>query len=77
MVHPVSSNFVFQYDGLNRLTNMLDGVGATAFAWTPGSQLATEDGPWNDDVVNYTYNNRLRGGVSINGSVLTFDTSCA
>ncbi|MGB7768985.1 MAG: hypothetical protein WBN22_09065 [Verrucomicrobiia bacterium] len=41
----------FAYDALNRLTNMLDGLGDTTFTWTPGNQLAGENGPWTDDAV--------------------------
>jgi len=44
------------YDPLNRLTSMVDGIGLTAFAWTPGSQLASENGPWANDTVSYSYN---------------------
>ncbi len=65
VVYPVSTNLVFQYDGLNRLTNMMDAIGATAFTWTPGDQLAGETGPWANDAIGYTYNNRLRGSVSL------------
>lgn len=57
----------FVYDGLNRLTNMLDGFGNTTFTWTPGNQLAVENGPWGEDAVNYNYdpNSRLRIGMSV------------
>jgi RHS repeat-associated protein len=65
VVYPVSSNLVFKYDGLNRLTNMLDGVGSTVFGWTPGSQLATEDGPWPGDTVSYSYTDRLRTALQL------------
>ena len=51
---------------MNRLTNMVDGVGATVFAWTAGDQLAGETGPWASDAVNYTYNAaRQRSGLSL------------
>ncbi|MGH7977780.1 MAG: RHS repeat-associated core domain-containing protein [Limisphaerales bacterium] len=56
----------FAYDFLNRLTNMVDGIGATAFTWTPGNQLAGETGPWPDDAVSYTYNSvRQRSVISL------------
>jgi hypothetical protein len=45
------------YDTLNRLTNMVDGVGSTVFGWTDGDQLASETGPWVSDTAGYTYNN--------------------
>jgi len=37
-------------------------------------RFLSEDGPWSDDSVNYTYNNRLRSGLSLlapNGSPWT------
>src|SRR5439155_21703157 len=50
----------------DRLTNMLDGAGTTAFAYYAGGLLHTEDGPWANDTVTYTYNNaRLRSGLSL------------
>jgi len=57
----------FDYDGLNRLTNMLDGLGTTTFTWTPGDQLAGENGPWPNDAVNYTFDSgsRQRVGMTI------------
>jgi YD repeat-containing protein len=65
VVYPVSSNIVFQYDGLNRLISMADGTGTTGFTWTGGDQLASEQGPWADDLVTYTYANRLRNTMAI------------
>jgi YD repeat-containing protein len=59
------STINYSYDSLNRITNMTDCVGATAFTWTDGNQLASEDGPWTADSVNYAYNNRLRSGMSL------------
>ena len=65
VAYPASSNLTFRYDGLNRLTNMVDGVGATAFTWTDGGQLASEVGPWPSSTVSYTYNDRLRSGLTV------------
>jgi RHS repeat-associated protein len=61
------SGIFFAYDALNRLTNMLDSLGNTAFTWTPGDQLAVENGPWPNDAVNYSYDvgSRQRIGMSI------------
>jgi RHS repeat-associated protein len=53
------------YDADNRLTNMIDGIGATSYAYDGAGQLLSEGGPWQDDIVSYTYNNRLRTGMSI------------
>ena len=53
------------YDRDNRLTNMVDGVGTTAYGYDAVGQLLSEDGPWANDTVSYTYNNRLRSGLSL------------
>ncbi len=51
----------FAYDALNRSTNMVDGVGTTAYSYDAAGQLLSEAGPWaDDDTVSYTYANRLR-----------------
>jgi YD repeat-containing protein len=55
-----SHSLSYSYDNINELTSMSDGVGTTTFTYTPGQQLASETGPWTDDVVAYTYNDRLR-----------------
>jgi len=65
VVYPVSSNFSFAYDGNNRLTNMLDGVGTTAYSYNSAGQVLSEDGPFASDTVSYTYANRLRAGLNI------------
>jgi len=61
-----TSNIFYNYDSLNRLTNMADGLGSTTFTWTDGGQLAGEDGPWGDDAVSYSYDNvRQRSGLNL------------
>jgi RHS repeat-associated protein len=55
----------FNYDALNRLISMSDGIGTTTFGWTDGSQLQSEVGPWASDALNYTYANRLRASMSL------------
>ncbi|MGO8928263.1 MAG: RHS repeat-associated core domain-containing protein [Limisphaerales bacterium] len=65
IVHPVSANISLAYDALNRLTTMVDGVGTTAYGYDNVGQLLSEDGPWADDTVSYTYTNRLRASVSV------------
>jgi RHS repeat-associated protein len=62
---PLTAPIALRYDLLNRLTNMVDGIGSTVFAWTPGGQLASEDGPWSSDAVSYGYSHRLRSGLSL------------
>jgi len=64
VVYPVSTNLTMRYDALNRLTNMVDAVGATVYGYAD-QFLAAEDGPWANDTVSYTYNNRLRSGLSL------------
>src|SRR5436853_7903940 len=54
-----------KYDALNRLTNMVDAVGTTAYSFTSGGLLQSEDGPWASDTVTYTYQNRLRTGLNL------------
>jgi YD repeat-containing protein len=65
MVYPVSSNISLAYDGLNRLTNMVDAVRTTTYSYDAAGQILSEDGPWADDTVSYTYNNRLRASMSV------------
>ena len=54
-----------QYDPLDRLTNMVDAVGTTKFDYTAAGQLLSEDGPWNDDTVSYSYTHRRRTLLSL------------
>jgi RHS repeat-associated protein len=63
--YPTNTDVSFQYDWLNRLTNMADASGTTTYTYTPGNQLLTEDGPWANDTVTNTYVNRLRTSLSL------------
>jgi RHS repeat-associated protein len=65
IVYASSPAISLQYDTLNRLTNMLDGTGTTSYGYDAAGQVLSEDGPWADDTVSYTYNNRLRTGMSV------------
>ena len=72
--YPAPPSVTFSYDADNRLTNMVDGVGTTAYAYDQVGQLLSEGGLWPDDTVNYTNQNRLRMGLSLahpNGSPWT------
>ena len=61
-----STDIRLAYDALNRLTNMVDATGSpTAYSYTGGSLMASEDGPWDNDTVSYTYNNRLRSSLTL------------
>jgi RHS repeat-associated protein len=65
VVYPVSSNLVMAYDGMNRLTNLVDGVGTTHYAYDGAGQPLSEGGLWQDDTVSYTYKNRLIASVTV------------
>ena len=66
IVYPQSGTISYSYDLLNRLTNMVDGVGTNLYSYTSAGLLSSEDGPWNDDTLSYTYNSqRLRSGLSV------------
>jgi RHS repeat-associated protein len=54
------------YDKLNRLTNMVTtGTFTNNFTYDAVGQLLSEGGLWPNDTVSYTYNNRLRTGLSL------------
>ncbi len=66
IVYPSSGSITMQYDSNNRLTNMVDAVGTTIFAHTDFGALLSEDGPWANDTVSYTYTtNRLRASLNL------------
>ncbi|NMD19954.1 MAG: RHS repeat protein, partial [Verrucomicrobia bacterium] len=71
VVYPVSPALTLQYDVLGRLTNLVDGVGQTRYSYA-NNRLASEDGPWAEDTVSYSYQYAgLRGGLTLlqpNGS---------
>ena len=65
VTYPVSPSITFAYDALNRVTNMVDAVGTTAYTYTSGGFLYTEDGPFANDTVTNLYVNRLRVGLGL------------
>jgi RHS repeat-associated protein len=66
ILYSVSSNIVFAYDAAHRLTNLVDGVGTTVFAYNANGLLASENGPWSNDTVSYTYKtNLLRASLTV------------
>ena len=65
ITYNVSPGISFAYDALSRPTNMVDAVGTTHYGYDQVGQLLSEDGPWNDDTVSYSYNNRLRASLNI------------
>src|ERR1051325_4369322 len=62
---PTSPDVTFAYDGLNRITNMVDGIGTTKYTYSPAGRLLTEDGPFASDTVTNVYSNRLRVALSL------------
>jgi RHS repeat-associated protein len=63
--YPVSPSVSFQYDPLNRVTNMVDAVGTTVYSYTSGGQLFTEDGPFASDTVTNRYSQRVRTSLGL------------
>jgi RHS repeat-associated protein len=63
--YAASTDVKFQYDPLNRVTNMIDAAGTTKYAYTASGQLWTEDGPFSNDTVTNSYNNRLRTALAL------------
>jgi len=61
----LQSSISYSYDALNRLTNMVDAFGTTAFSYTPAGQLQSENGPWANDTVTYTLWQGLRTAMSL------------
>jgi RHS repeat-associated protein len=53
------------YDADNHLTNIVDGIGTTRYTYDGSGQLLAEGGLWPNDTVSYSYNNRLRSGLSV------------
>ena len=65
MTYNTNHSLTMSYDAMNRLTNLVDGVGTTVYGYGAVGQLLSEDGPWANDTVSYTYNNRMRIGLSL------------
>ena len=63
--YPSSPDVTFQYDALNRVTNMVDAAGTTKYSYTAVNQVLTEDGPFSSDTVTNLYNNGLRVGLAL------------
>jgi RHS repeat-associated protein len=59
------SSISYSYDADNRLTNMVDAVGTSAFSYTAIGQLANENGPWANDTVSYLYSQMLRTNLTL------------
>jgi RHS repeat-associated protein len=76
--YPVSADLILQYDALNRLTNLVTANTFTnSFTYTAAGLLESEDGPWANDTVSYSYTNRLRTGLALNSQPATLNLSYA
>ena len=66
----------FQYDSLNRVTNMVDAMGTNKYTYASGRQLLTQDGPFVSDTVTNSYSNRLRRGLSLQQATGVWTNGC-
>jgi RHS repeat-associated protein len=55
----------FAFDELNRLTNMVDSVGTSAFKYSPEGLLQSEIAPWPNSAVTNGYSQGLRTALGI------------
>jgi RHS repeat-associated protein len=65
VTYPVSPGLTMAYDMLNRMTNMVDGVGTTKRTYDLVGQLLTEDGPFASNTITNVYVNRLRTSLAL------------
>lgn len=64
--YPLTPGISLAYDLLDRLTTMVDAVGTTRYTYNAAGLLLSEDGPWAEDTVSYTYSSqRLRTELSL------------
>ena len=64
--YPASADVALAFDALGRLTNeVVAGVLTNRYTYHANGQIGSEDGPWADDTVSYSYNNGLRSGLSL------------
>src|SRR5262249_32046781 len=66
IAYPTTTSPVyFKFDPMNRVTNMVDGMGTTTYSYDGTGQLLTEDGPFSSDTVTNTYSNRKRIAMAL------------
>jgi hypothetical protein len=54
-----------QYDAINELTNMTDGVGTTNSPTPPPASLRAKPAPWSSDTISLGYNQGHRTSLSL------------
>lgn len=65
ITYPLDPPISMAYDALRRMTNMIDALGTHTFTYDATGQKLSEGGLWTNDIVSYTYTNRLRIGLSV------------
>jgi RHS repeat-associated protein len=65
ITYPNSPAISLDYDAMNHLIKMVDGVGTTIFSNSVVGQITCEDGPWANDTVTIGYTNRLRTSLNL------------
>jgi len=65
----------FAYDLVNRLTNMVDGIGTTGWGYTGNNLLASETGPWSGTAVAYLYSQQHRISMAVTSPASTLNFS--
>ena len=74
--YPVSTDISYQYDALNRMTNMVDAVGTTYWYHDHANRQTVEDGPWASDNVTNKWNTAgLRERLGIQQPTSFFNTA--
>ena len=71
-----SSSIAYNYDPLNWLTSMVDGLGATTFGYDVAGELLSAGGLWSGDTVAYAYTTRACAAVQLrwkNGGIYDSD----
>jgi RHS repeat-associated protein len=65
IAYATSGSIQMAYDALNRLTNRVDAVGTTKFTYNTTGLPDSEDGPWAEDTISYSYSQRRLTGASL------------
>ena len=60
-----ASNVTYNYNEDDELVSMIDGIGTTTFTYKGTGQLESEDGPYVNDKITYSYNKGRRSGLTI------------